>query len=70
MKLRERFSQRNWVVREIARFGSARLVRLASGRVEVRGGTREDRMEAREWASYHCHEAIVQIPRKPSEPWR
>lgn len=65
MKLRNQFWNRDWVIQEIARFGSARLVRLVSGRVEVQGGSPAERSDAREWASLFCHSAIVNI-HKPS----
>lgn len=42
---------------EIARFGEARLLRYASGRYELCGGSWRDREAAREWASLFCHEA-------------
>lgn len=42
---------------EIARFGEARLLRLATGRYELRGGSWRDREAAREWASLFCQEA-------------
>ncbi len=35
----------------IAEFGSARLVRCGAGRLELRGGSSQERSEAREWAS-------------------
>jgi hypothetical protein len=35
----------------IATFGDARLVRDLDGRMDIVGGTEEDRREAREWAS-------------------
>lgn len=40
-------------------FGAAHLLRHASGHWELRGGTRSDRLEAREWISLFCHEAVV-----------
>jgi hypothetical protein len=61
MKLKNRFWTRDWVVQEIARFGAAKLVRLVSGRLRVQGGTRWERLEAKEWASLFCHEAIVEV---------
>ena len=38
--------------RIVARFGTARLVREARGRFQLLGGTFEDRLAAREWASF------------------
>ncbi len=43
----------------IATFGSARLVKKLSGKVELIGGTADDRAEAREWTSLFLHEARV-----------
>lgn len=42
----------------IARFGQACLVSRADGCVELRGGTRADLAEAREWISLFMHEAV------------
>jgi hypothetical protein len=39
-------------------FGSSRVVRLRSGRLEIRGGDRLDRAAAKEWTSIFCHEAL------------
>jgi hypothetical protein len=61
MKLRSRFLRSDRVVEEVARFGGARMLRLSSGRVVVRGGTVQDRREAREWASLFCHEAVFDV---------
>jgi len=35
----------------VAEFGTARLVRVGFGRLELHGGSVEERAEAREWAS-------------------
>jgi hypothetical protein len=58
-------------------FGAAHLLRHASGHWELRGGTRSDRLEAREWISLFCHEAVVTceagspaISRCPARPCR
>lgn len=42
----------------VATFGSSRIVRLRSGRLEIRGGTPQDRSAAKEWSSIFCHEAL------------
>lgn len=42
----------------VAEFGDCRIVRLADGRTEIRGGDGSNRDEAREWASMFCHEAL------------
>jgi len=43
----------------IARFGKAALVRQTDGSWQLRGGTEEDRLSAREWISLFLHEAVV-----------
>jgi hypothetical protein len=43
----------------VAEFGECRIVRLADGRTEIRGGSDLCRGEAREWASMFCHEALL-----------
>jgi len=43
----------------IAVFGKARLVRTRQGKYELQGGTREDRIEAREWISLFMHQVLV-----------
>ena len=49
----------NGSARLVARFGSARLIRNKSGRFELRGGSKSEHLEAREWASLFLHEAAV-----------
>jgi hypothetical protein len=49
--------------RLIATFGQARLVATPKGRVELRGGSHEDIVAAREWISLFMHEAVpVRVP--------
>ena len=43
--------------RRLARFGSAQVIRHFTGEVELRGGNREERQEAREWLALFFHEA-------------
>lgn len=43
----------------VAEFGRGRLVQKSNGRYELRGGSREDLMEAREWAALFLPEAVV-----------
>ena len=43
----------------IARFGTARLVKKLSGKIELIGGSADDRIAAKEWASLFLHEARV-----------
>lgn len=45
----------------VARFGRAKLLSRADGRVELRGGTDSDRTEAREWISLFMHDAVPRI---------
>jgi hypothetical protein len=42
----------------MATFGQARLVKQLTGRIELIGGTADDRTAAREWCSLFLHEAI------------
>jgi hypothetical protein len=43
----------------IASFGEARLIKTLDGRLELKGGSREDRQAAQEWISMFLHEAVV-----------
>ena len=43
----------------VASGGQAQLIKFLDGKLELRGGTKEDRMAAREWLSLFWHEAIV-----------
>lgn len=43
----------------LAYFGKARLVKKLDGKLELIGGTDEDRTAAREWISMFMHEAVV-----------
>ena len=45
----------------VARFGRAKLLSRADGRVELRGGTEADRTEAKEWISLFMHDAVPRI---------
>jgi hypothetical protein len=45
----------------VARFGRAKLLARADGRVELRGGSEADRAEAREWISLFMHDAVPRI---------
>jgi hypothetical protein len=47
---------------EITRFGEACLLRLASGRYELRGGSWRERQAVKEWASLFCQEATWDAP--------
>jgi hypothetical protein len=43
----------------IAIFGDAKLVKTVGQKYELRGGSAEDRAEAKEWISMFLHEAVV-----------
>ena len=43
----------------IASWDEARLIKYLNGRTELRGGSDQDRAEAREWISMFWHEAVV-----------
>jgi hypothetical protein len=46
-------------VETIAGFGDAKLVRTIDLKYELRGGSHEDRLAAREWVSLFFNEAVV-----------
>ncbi len=52
-----------WLLREdgetLARFGAARLIKKLDGKIELLGGSRDDRTAAKEWCSLFLHEAIL-----------
>jgi hypothetical protein len=39
--------------------GEAQLIRYPNGKTELRGGSKQDRAEAKEWMSLFWHEAVV-----------
>ena len=43
----------------VAAWGQAELIRYLDGKLELRGGSHQDRVEAREWLSLFWHEAVV-----------
>ena len=43
----------------IATWGQARLIKYLDGKVELKGGSKEDRLAAHEWISLFWHEAVV-----------
>jgi hypothetical protein len=45
----------------IARFGQAALVKQPNGTWQVKGGSEDDRLSAREWVSLFMHEAVVNL---------
>ena len=43
----------------IASWGEAQLIKYLDGRLELKGGSKEDRIEAREWISMFLHDKLV-----------
>jgi hypothetical protein len=43
----------------IAAFGQAQVVRYLDGKCELRRGSKEDRLAAKEWISLFWHEVVV-----------
>jgi len=43
----------------VAVWGGAKLIKHLDGKVELKGGSEEERGEAREWLSMSWHEAVV-----------
>ena len=43
----------------IASWGEARLIKFLNGKWELRGGSENDRAEAKEWISMFWHDAVV-----------
>jgi hypothetical protein len=42
----------------VASWGEAQLIKYLDGKTELRGGSKQDRAEAREWMSLFWHEAV------------
>ena len=59
---RMKFNQLAWFTRDegetIAVFGGARLVKKLDGKIELLGGSAEDRAAAREWCSLFMHDVV------------
>lgn len=45
----------------MAAWGDAKLVKHWDGKLELRGGSKEDHADAREWMSLFWHEAVVAV---------
>jgi hypothetical protein len=58
MKIRHLFSGLNEEGEVIAYLGQAQLVKYLEGTVELKGGSKEDRIAAREWISMFLNEAV------------
>ena len=43
----------------IASFGQAQIVKYLDGKYELRGGSKDDRLAAKEWIALFCHEVVV-----------
>ena len=43
----------------IASWGQARLIKYLDGKLELKGGSKDDRIEAREWISMFLTDAVV-----------
>jgi hypothetical protein len=43
----------------MASWGEARLIKYLDGKLVLTGGSKEDRIAAREWISMFWHEAVV-----------
>ena len=65
--MKKLFSNSGFTERVIAIFGQAKLIRHFNGQFEIRGGTRHDHGEAREWASFFFHEAILSPGKQPGD---
>ena len=59
MKLKQLIESIMVQTKTVARFGTARLIQMPSGRFLLVGGTTEERLAAREWASLFLHEAVL-----------
>ncbi len=59
MKIRDYFAPFQDRGEVIASFGQARLVKYLDGKYELRDGSKEDRLAAREWISLFCHYVVV-----------
>ena len=43
----------------MASWGEAQLIKYLNGKLVLRGGSKEDRIEAREWISMFLNDAVV-----------
>ncbi len=44
----------------VATWGQAQLIKYLDGKMELRGGSAQDRADAKEWMSLFCHEAVAE----------
>jgi hypothetical protein len=60
MRIRHSFPEFGGTEAEvIATFGQARLVKMLDGKLELVGGSADDRANAHEWISMFMHEALI-----------
>jgi hypothetical protein len=43
----------------VAGWGQAQLIKYLDGKVELKGGSKEDRLAAQEWMSLFWHEGVL-----------
>ena len=59
-----RFKYADWIRRDtdevVAVFGQAKLVRRLDGKTELRRGTDQDCIAAKEWIALFWHEAVLE----------
>ena len=65
-KTRNKFPDFQDVGEVIATWGEAKLVKHRDGKLELRGGSKEEVGEAREWLSLFWHEAVVTFQTRES----
>jgi hypothetical protein len=53
----------------VASWGKAQLIKFLDGKVELKGGSKED-LAAQKWISMYWHEAVVDIQSAPSRTRR
>ncbi len=46
----------------IASWGEAKLIKFLDGKLELKGGSRDDWIAAKEWISMFMHEAVIREP--------
>jgi hypothetical protein len=59
MKIRSYFPQYQDDGAVITWFGEAKLVKFLDGKLELRDGSKDERIAAREWISLFMYEAVV-----------
>jgi hypothetical protein len=59
MKIKSYFSPFKDEGTVIATFGEARLIKYFDQRYELKGGSKADRLAAKEWISLFCHDVVV-----------